>query len=243
MKKMFGCLAAILMLCGACGGSESPGGTGGGGTGGGGGAAAQPEARGARYCEILVGFVEDTNVRIEVYNTFGLNDCPAEAWDSVDPAKVKADQKADTVILNGPRRWVIDRFVDSAFLDPTKVVIGGIEMRKAGELVLPIAEAMGSPYATREVHRDTTYAFDAGKNVYELLDPMGAVYVMQSFSLQQDADLAESDLPGLSAQLTLPTGWTYRTRSLTAPLQVTAVNGVATVVQDDRANTYQRSQP
>jgi hypothetical protein len=237
MKKAIGYLAATLMLCAACGGSESPGGD------GGGGGTAQPEARGARYCEILLGHVEGTNVRIDVYNTYGLDDCPDAAWSSLDPAKIQEEQKADRVILNGPRRWVIDRFVNSAFLDPTTVVIGGLEMRKAGELVLPIADAMGAPYAARTIARNTTYVFDAGKKVYELVDPMGSVFVMQSFSLQQKADLAEADLPGLAAQHTLPSGWTYRARDLGEPLQVTAVDGMATVVQDDLANTYQRAQP
>jgi hypothetical protein len=239
MKKVFGHLAAILMLCGACGGSESPGGDGGGGSGG--SASAQPEARGARYCEILLGYLEGTNVRIEVYNTYGLNDCPADAWNSLDPAQIKQEHQADSVILNGPRRWIIDRFVNSAFLDPTKVVLGGIEMRKAGELVLPLADAMSSPYATRTVERTTTWVFDAGKKVYELLDPAGRIFVMQSFSLEK-GDRSETDLQGLGGQLGLPSMWTYRTRELTAELQVTAVDGVATITQDDQGNTYQLSQ-
>lgn len=242
MKKIWGYAAAVLALSGACGGSESVGGSASGsGSGGGGGAATTPDVRGARYCEILVGYVEGANVRIEVYNTYGLNDCPAAAWNSVDPAKIQAERQADRVILNGPRRWLIDRFVNSAFLDPTKVVIGGLEMRKAGELVVPIAEAMTSPYASRDVQRTTTYAFDAGKSVYELVDPMGRIFVMQSFRLEPE-DRTEAALPGLGAQLGLPASWTYRSRELTAELQVTAIDGVATVVQDDQGNTYQLSQ-
>lgn len=238
MNKILGPLTATLMLCAACGGGESPG-----GDGGGGGGTTQPEARGARYCEILVGYVEGSDVRVEVYNTYGLSDCPDAAWSAVDPAKVKAERMADTVILNGPRRWVIDRFVNSTFLDGTKTVIGGLEMREAGQLVLPLAEAMSAPYSARTIQRNTTYVFDAGKKVYELVDPMGEVFVMQSFSMQQKPDLAEADLPGLAAQLTLPSGWTYRARDLTETQEVTAVGGMATVIQDDLGNTYQRTQP
>ena len=237
MKKRFvGLMTAILMLCGACSSSESPGGDGGGGS-----VATPPEARGARYCEILLGYLQSPDVRIDVYNTYGLDDCPAEAWNSLDPAQIQEDHHADRVILNGPRRWILDRFVNSAFLDPTEVVIGGIAMRKAGEIVVPIADAMSSPYATRAVERTTTWVFDAGKKVYELVDPAGRIFVMQSFSLEK-GDRSETDLQGLSGQLHLPSMWTYRTRLITNELQVTAVDGVATVVQDDQGNTYQLSQ-
>jgi hypothetical protein len=176
-----------------------------------------------------------------VYNTYGLNDCPASAWNGLDPAQIQRDHQADRVILNGPRRWILDRFVNSAFLDSTPVVLGGIEMRKAGELVVPIADAASSPYTARAVLRTTTWLFDAGKKVYELIDPTGRIFVMQSFSLAK-GDREEASLQGLSAQLVLPSMWTYRSRELTAELQVTAVNGVATVVQDDQGNTYQLSQ-
>jgi hypothetical protein len=91
------------------------------------------------------------------------------------------------------------------------------------------------------VERTTTWVFDAGKRVYELVDPMGRIFVMQSFSLEK-ADRAEADLQGLSGQLVLPSMWTYRSRELPAELQVTAVDGVATVLQDDQGNTYQLSQ-
>ncbi|MFT3776491.1 MAG: hypothetical protein QM820_64950 [Minicystis sp.] len=240
MKKMFGFLTAILMFAGACGGSESQGGDG----GHGGSAATNQEVRGARYCEILMAYQEGMNVRIDVYNTFGLNDCPAEAWEAIDAAKIQAEHQAIRVILNGPRRWVIDRFENSSFLDPTTVVLGGIEMRKAGQIVLPIAEAASTsaPYTARSIERNTTYVFDAGKSVFELVDPMERVFVMQSFSMAQE-NLTEADLPALAARLTLPAGWTYRTRALPEALRVTAVNGVATVVQDELENTYQLSQP
>jgi hypothetical protein len=242
MKKRFACVAAALLLSSACGGSESAPGTGGGGSGGTGTAPA--EIRGERYCEILAAFVEGSNVRIDVYNTFGLNDCPEAAWSAVDPSKVQAQLGASSIRMNGPRRWIIDRFTNSAWLDPTQVELGGLAMRKAGQLVLPLSEATtaGSAYVTHTIERNTTYVFDAGKDVFELHDPMGRVFVMQSFSLEHEA-LTEADLPGLAAKITLPSGWTFQARTLTEALEVTAVDGTATVVQDDLADTYQLAQP
>lgn len=201
-----------------------------------------PSIRASRYCEVLVGFLSGSDVRIDVYNSFGLNDCPADAWAKVDPATIKAERAADVVVLNGPRHWTIDAFEKSALLDETKVTFGGIEMRKAGEINLPAAEAMAGnkPYVTRSVKRNTTVAFLSGKPVYELVDPTGRTFTMQAWSDQKEAQ-TEASLAALGSKLVPPAGWSFRTRTLTADLRVTAVDGVATVVQDELLNTYQLS--
>ena len=238
-------LALLALSLVACSGSTTPA------TGGSGGAAATltdagtQELRGQRYCEVLLATASATTVHVAVYNTIGLNDCPEAAWSALDGAKLAAETGATKVVLNGPRTWTIDRFVVGAVLDPTVRSFGGIEMREAGAIDVPIAEATSlgaSPYTETHVHRNTTVEFDAGKPVRELVAPDGAVYEMQSFSMQK-APLVEADLDGLAARLAPPAGWSYRTRVIEAPLQVTAVDGVATVVQDDLGDTYQRAQP
>jgi hypothetical protein len=40
--------------------------------------------------------------------------------------------------------------------------------------------------------------------------------------------------------LKLPTGWTFESKVLDAPLDVPTTNGIAYVVQDELQNTYQR---
>ncbi|WAS90691.1 hypothetical protein [Nannocystis punicea] len=112
-------------------------------------------------------------------------------------------------------------------------------VRKAGALTLTLAEVAGSdvPYTPRSVERDTVWRHDAGKPVYELVDAGGAVYVMQSYSDQRvDQDEAE-----LGDVLAPAQGGSFRVRVLDQDLEVAAVDGV--VVQDERANTYQRAQP
>ncbi|WP_433936330.1 hypothetical protein AB3662_16720 [Sorangium cellulosum] len=208
-------------------------------------APAQEVLRGSRYCEILLGDADlgAGTVTIDVYNTQGLNECPAAAWGAVDEAEVKAMTRADVVVLNGPRHWMIDSFEGSKVLDPEVRTLSGIEMRKTGTLTLALAEASGEakPYQTRTVRRDTTWGYDAGKPVHELVDPEGAVYDMQSYSVQE-VQQEEASLAKLGETLTLPAGWTFRTRVLDEELEVTAVDGLAVVVQDDFGNTYQRSQ-
>jgi len=91
------------------------------------------------------------------------------------------------------------------------------------------------------VMRDTTVVFAAGNMVYELVDPSGHVYDMQSYSVQHTPQ-TEASLATLGSRLTLPTGWSYRARTLSADLSITAIGGVATVIQDDFQNSYQLSQ-
>lgn len=200
------------------------------------------DVRGDRYCEVLLGRIEGELIQIDVYNTYGLNDCPDEAWKAIDGPAIKADTKVDVVLLNGPRYWTMDRFEASKLVDPTIETFGGIEMRLSGTLELKIADVMGSEtaYVTRTVARTTSWVYEAGKAVYELTDPEGNIYDMQSYSVQQ-VPQTEASLVELGQQLALPAGWSFKSRILDADLTITAVDGLATVVQDDRANTYQLS--
>ncbi|MDI1483003.1 hypothetical protein [Polyangium sp. y55x31] len=200
------------------------------------------DVRGDRYCEILVGDIEGSNILFDVYNTYQLNDCPEAAWQSVDAAAIKAEKQAVAVVLNGPRYWIMDEFSNSKVVDTTVETFGSLEMRVAGVLEMPLADAMSeSAYVPRKVARTTTWVYKAGKLVYELVDPQGQIFDMQSYSVQKVAQ-TESSLAELGATLTLPAGWKFQARVLESDLEVTAVDGVATVVQDDHGNTYQLSQ-
>ena len=205
--------------------------------------AARP-LRGQRYCEILLATVSPTGAHVDVYTTFGLNDCPAAAWSAVDAGKVATQEGVTKAVLNGPRYWTLDRFVSASLIDATPRTLGGLEMRLGGsiDVPLPALSSLGAtPYTPNTIQRNTTVQFDAGNAVYELVGPDGKIYDMQSYSVQQTAQ-TEADLATLGTRLTLPDGWSYRTRTLTTPLQITAIGGLATVIQDNFGNTYQLSQ-
>ena len=201
------------------------------------------DVRGDRYCEVLVGYLDTDTVKIDVYNSYSLNDCPQDAWTALDTATIQADHMADIVVLNGPRYWVMDRFVHSQPVDPTPVPFGSLEMMLAGRLEVSLADAMGGQqsYAPRTVARTTSWVYDAGKPVYELVDPAGQIFDMQSYSVQK-VQQTEASLADLGSVLAPPAGWAFRSRVLDAALTVTAVDGMATVVQDEHGNTYQLSQ-
>ena len=78
-----------------------------------------------------------------------------------------------------------------------------------------------------------------GGTVFELTDATGRVFVMQSYSQQNDAVLAEADLANLGTRIKPPEGWVFGSRTLEDTLRVLAPNGDAVVIQDDLNNTYQ----
>ncbi len=64
--------------------------------------------RGERYCEVLIVRPVDGRITADVYNTWPLNDCPAEEWDRLDATQIASDHGAPAAVLNGPRYWLMD---------------------------------------------------------------------------------------------------------------------------------------
>jgi hypothetical protein len=62
---------------------------------------------GKRYGEVLLVRVAKFGPEATVYNTFPLNDCPAELWDRLDAKAIAAENGAVTALLNGPRHWLM----------------------------------------------------------------------------------------------------------------------------------------
>ena len=203
------------------------------------------QLHGARYGEVLLVRGRLNRIEATVYNTLGLNDCPDDLWHALDAEAIKTAHRARAAIINGPRYFLMDAI---AIADPgTEIVtFGGLQMRPLATVRLPLSALLGGldrqPYTERAISRTTTYVYDQGREVYELVAPDGTTYVMQSYSLAVDPALTEADLPALGARLRLPDGWRYRVRRLEAEW-VLRVDGEARVVQDDLDNTYQRVEP
>ena len=113
---------------------------------------------------------------------------------------------------------------------------GGIEMIR--QATVQLASQNPAPYSVNKVARHTVFHFDAGRPVFELVDPNGQRWVMQTWSQIVDAKLGLQDLPGLGRRLNLPEGWRYETRVLTERLSVDTSTQDAHVMQDDLTNTY-----
>jgi haloalkane dehalogenase len=198
--------------------------------------------RGARYCEIFVITGHLNHMRGTVYNTLGLNDCPQEQWEDLDPDEIKKETNARAIVMNGPRYFLMDR---ASLENPGEVVsLGGLQFRKFATIQIPMTSMIGGtkrkPYTESTIERTTSYVFSAGKQVYELVAPDGTVYVMQSYSQIVDPTLTEESLATLASRLKLPEQWQYRVRTLDQDYVMQAT-GEVQVIQDDFQNTYQRA--
>lgn len=196
--------------------------------------------RNARYGEIVVVTGGPFRFTGHVYNTLGLNDCPEALWKTLDPKRLKKELKARSVILNGPRYFLMDKI---SLVNPGNIAsFEGLQARHLADVkisLLSVLRGRAKPYTENTVVRTTDYVFRKGRPIYELVAPDGTVYVMQSYSLIVDPTLKESELPGLAQKLKLPPGWQYRVRRPESDLVLKAT-GVAHVLQDNLQNSYQR---
>lgn len=204
----------------------------------------EPSLFDTRYCEVLLVEVERDVAIVSVFNTVGFNECPSELWDVLDTDEIADEQGVFLAVLNGPRFWAIDGAAGGDAVTGEVEEFGGIAMQKVAEIQLPLAQALelqsrADPYAEVVVDRDNAWVFNAGREVYELIDPDGKAYVMQSYSHQVDDALMSADLPSLGERLQLPAGWTFRARVVPSELVVQAT-GQAIVTQDELRNTYQK---
>lgn len=191
---------------------------------------------GKRYGEVLLVTPGEAGPQATVYNSFPLNDCPAELWSQLDAQAIAKENGAATVLLNGPRYWLMNE-IDKQQQGPqiTKT-FGGIEMMQQATVLL--SSMNPAPYVANKVSRNTVFVFHAGEEVYELIDDHGRSWVMQTWSQVVDPDLSREDLPRLADRLELPPGWSYRARVLTSELRVDTRAQAAQVLQDNLTNSY-----
>ncbi len=202
-------------------------------------AADKSNLRGQRYCEIIFAQSES---HYAVYNTIGLNDCPEQIWAKITPSKIMKETGTLRVHLNGPRYWVIDGIKNSSLVNPNVKIFYGLAMREAGVLHISFMDLFTSnkTYTARQVARKTTWVYQVGKPVYELIDPEGNVYVMQSYSIQK-VPQNEASLSQLGSKLKLPQNWLFKTGVLKKTTTIQAIKNMAIVIQDNFLNTYQKA--
>ena len=194
--------------------------------------------RAKRYCEVLLLHPAAAGPTADVYNTFPLNACPEAQWRAMDAGAIAKENDALIALLNGPRYWLMDGIEKQSSGPEVRKTFGGMEMIQRATVLVPNPIAASQPYVVNSVNRQTVFTFDKGRTVYEITNADGTKFVMQSWSQQIDPTLSESDLAALGSRLALPAGWTYRARTLTAPLRVVTTATTAKVVQDELKNSY-----
>jgi hypothetical protein len=210
---------------------------------------ASEQLRDQRYCEIIPATRDKATISSEVYNTLGLNDCPAEVWVTITEDTVNEEYGSLQAKINGPRHWMMDTIIGKGqTVDSPTFTFGGpsgIEMQRRAVIETKVGEdTVGDAYyVPNAVQRDTVFVYNAGQPVFELTDPDGQTYMMQSYSQIVDPELSYDQLADLGARLALPDGWTYSTRVLEEEFQLTTeqTEGIAYVINDDLVNSYQRA--
>jgi hypothetical protein len=122
-------------------------------------------------------------------------------------------------------------------MEPVFREFNGLKTRRIAVVQLG-KDAAAGPYVERHVNRGAVFFWDAGKPVYELVNPDGLLYVMQAYCIGVDPALTEASLATLGERLKLSDGWSYRTRILDEELVIDTTATVATVLQDELENTY-----
>lgn len=197
-----------------------------------------PDMRGVRYGEVLAVYLRENGLEAEVFGTQLINDCPQELWDTLDADTIAAEMGALMVKLNGPRHWTLDGF--GTKLQPMEPILrdfNGIMMRRIAVVELGPEPKLG-PYNEMKVNRQVIFFIDAGQTVHELVNPEGLAYVMQALCIGVDPTMSAESLDTLGERLSMPEGWSYRSRVLTEDLIIDTTGSPATVLQDEFENSY-----
>jgi len=196
----------------------------------------------SRYCEVLLASPEaGGRLRADVWNS-GPFGCPQADWEALDSDALASEFGVQTALLNGPRFWVIDASTNNAPpATPMLDQFGNLTMLLGPSVLLAEGFVFGeNPYQVNAVSRDTVWRYRAGREVYELTNPDGQRFRMQSFTRAFETDQLLGELASLGSRLSLPEGWSFATRRLTEDLNLPTVAGIAEVITDDFGNTYQR---
>lgn len=163
--------------------------------------------RNMRFAEFLV--INPPGEKGAVGFNTGKEKVEANIKKTIDLEKIKEKYQAEGVILNGPKYWMCDSH--SLWMGGTSE-FGHLKARWVANLpVSGLDEEGGKPYQIYSPKKTHYIVYEAGKPVYELVDPDGKAYVLQARS----EDVPLEWLPTLGERFKkLPKGWSYRTRIL-----------------------------
>lgn len=198
-------------------------------------------ARGYGQCEILVINKDSGNLYAQVYNTTGLNDCPAGQFDQIGLKQLAIETGAYMVWKNPRRVWVADNLTISSIGEPRD--FAGLHFNYIANMQMPpgfvpSTGQSGYAYQPLKIPRVCRLEYLKGSQVYLLRSPDGHTWVMQSYTNHTDLNLSMADLPVLAGKLTLPAGWQFKAKTLDRNLIIDA-KGIVNIVPDDLENMYQ----
>jgi len=184
-----------------------------------------------------------------VGQTFDVSDEVIDArYRALNAETLKKEFGGDGVFFNGPRRWVSNGLTVVASDGGKTRVMGTIPFHVLGTFEAPdFDKFISGPTVSYQVlvsKRSSTFSYNAGEQVHELVTPEGAVYTMFSLSLKNDPENTIENLPTLGKRLSLPKGWTHRVRTLEKDLVLSSrydADPPNTIVLDQFEDNYQHN--
>lgn len=169
---------------------------------------------------------------------------PQELVKALDFAELAKEYGAINVLLNGPKRWMLDWFE----VDVGKArTFQGIEAPWVAQLNLRTPDRLGgtAPYQQVTIARKSSCGWNAGSKVVLMDDADGNTWVMKGFEegLEPKHTYEEFLSQGASLFKELPAGWKVRLQVLEKDLVETPETGVATLVTDEFFNVYDKTGP
>jgi hypothetical protein len=200
------------------------------------------DARGYPQGELFFMHEEGGAVHALVYNTTGLNPCPADKFDALDAGALAKQAGYETGWKNPRWFWMMDHLTAALVGEPA--TFEGLDFNMMARMEMPAGftpEAGGQAalrYRPGQIRRVSTYEFLSGSPVSLLRSPDAITWVMQTYTDHLATDLTEADLPSLGDRLQLGEGWQFKAKTLERTL-VLDTQGLAHIVADDLENMYQ----
>ncbi|WP_406656517.1 hypothetical protein V7O62_11750 [Methanolobus sp. ZRKC2] len=159
------------------------------------------DSRDYRYCELVFNYGDNGS---DIYSTSPLNECSEEWWDDLDLEILADEFGAESVTKNGPQSWSMDEVI---VMGSEPISVAGVDMVFGANL--PPGTLETPQYEVFNPSKYQYLVWDAGKPVYELVDPEGNVYILQGYKVPKESlETLGDDFEEL------PDGWEYRTRVL-----------------------------
>ena len=197
------------------------------------------DSRGLRFCGLgaFVGVGRAQRAHVYTAATFPVT---PDTHTVIDPVRLAGELEVDMCAVNGGRFWMMDEY---SYMGGEVVDFHGVEMRWAGDMTgAEMLSEFQNAYTPSLICRNTNWVFRAGKPVYLLREPGGAVWVLQEFTKDVDASLAADNLDQLGSKYKeLPEGWTFETKILTEDLSLDTARagGWAAIIRDELGCAYQ----
>jgi hypothetical protein len=158
---------------------------------------------------------------------------------------------ANDIILDWPRNWMYNQgfsaptgATESLVFDVPYPNVPGAPTTTFGFAAFN-ANATGLAYIPSNVVRNATWTYYANNQIFQLLDPSGNLYVMQSCARFVDPNLIYENLQNvayMASELDLPAGWSYSVAQLLQQFDNNS-EGNAILVQDALGNSYMQVDP